>query len=122
MVLNDLIAVPSNIETYSPPDHTGTINRRLVGGDAIASKRIELVFGELSPGGEAEWHSHSDSEQVVYILEGKCLVQALEQESTLEPGMAIRFPEGLAHRIVVLGEKQLRCLVIYSPPIYRAES
>lgn len=121
MVLKDMIAIPSEIEIYSPPDHTGTLNRRLVGGDAIPSKKLEVILGELSPGGEAEWHSHPDSEQVFYILEGRCNVQALEEECILETGMAIRFPEGLAHRIVVLGEKKLRCIVIYSPPIYRSE-
>jgi quercetin dioxygenase-like cupin family protein len=121
MVLKDLIAIPSKIETYSPPKHTGTINRRLVGGSAVPSERLEVVLGELSPGGEAQWHKHPDSEQVFFILEGKCLIQALEEESILEAGMAVRFPDGLEHRIEVLGDKKLRCLVIYSPPILKAE-
>ncbi len=93
----------------------------MVGGDAIQSDKLEVVLGELSPGGEAQWHNHPNSEQVFFIMEGKCLVQALEEESILEPGTAVRFPKGLEHRIEVLGDTILRCIVIYSPPIYRAE-
>ncbi|MBW2000717.1 MAG: cupin domain-containing protein [Deltaproteobacteria bacterium] len=117
MRLDELIAIPEKVEPYSPGGHVRTINRRLIGGDMVPSERVEVILGELAPGGEALWHSHPDSEQILYILEGSCRVQALQEERILDPGMAIRFPEGLEHRVVVTSESPLRCLVIYSPPI-----
>jgi quercetin dioxygenase-like cupin family protein len=121
MGLDELIAIPNRIEPYSPSGHKRTVNRRLIGGDDVPCARVELVLGELAPGGEAEWHCHPDSEQIFYILEGTCMVQAMDEDRVLEAGMVIRLPEGLEHRIVVMGERGLRCLVIYAPPIYGAE-
>jgi quercetin dioxygenase-like cupin family protein len=117
MTLDELIATPEKIGPYSPDGHVRTINRRLIGGDVVPSDRVEVILGELAPGGEAQWHSHPHSEQIFYILEGSCRVEALGEDRILEPHMAIRFPEGLEHRVVVLGRSALRCLVIYSPPI-----
>ena len=122
MGLDDLIATEDKMKPYSPPKHKLTVNRRLIGGDGVPSERVELILGELSPGGEAERHSHTGSEQILYVLDGRCRVEALGQERVLEPGTAVRFPEGLEHRIVVLDEKTLRCIVIYSPPIYGTTS
>ena len=122
MGLDELIATADKMKRYSPPRHKLTVNRRLIGGDGVPSERVELILGELSPGGEAERHSHTESEQILYVLDGRCRVEALGQERVLGPGTAVRFPEGLEHRIVVLDEKTLRCIVIYSPPIYSSTS
>lgn len=120
MKLRDLIADPEKIPPYRPADHAATTNRKLIGGKEVPSAKMELILGELAPGGEALWHAHPHSEQIIYVLEGSCSVQALGEEEILYKGMAILFPQGLEHRVVVMGEETLRCLIIYAPPIDRA--
>jgi len=59
----------SELPAYSPPAHSGTVNRRLVGREFGAG--FEMILGQVAPGGEASRHYHVDEAQVVYILKGE---------------------------------------------------
>ncbi len=58
-----------DLDAYSPPGHTGTVNRRRVGPDFCDS--FEMILGSIAPGGEALRHRHERQHQVLYILEGE---------------------------------------------------
>src|SRR5260370_291947 len=64
-----LIQHVAELPAYSPPAHSGTINRRLV--DREFGAGFEMVLGQVAPGGEASRHYHVDEAQVVYILKGE---------------------------------------------------
>ncbi len=64
-----LIQHISDLPAYSPPAHSGTVNRRLVGHEFGAG--FEMILGHVAPGGEASRHYHVDEAQVVYILKGE---------------------------------------------------
>ena len=55
----------ADVEPYSPQNHTGTKNYRL-----INSKNIEVIVGEIEKGKGALPHKHTGIEQVCYLLEG----------------------------------------------------
>ncbi len=108
----------SEAETYSPPRHTGTLNYRLAGkGGGLATENLEIVLGELQKGAEAEYHYHKDSEQAIFILEGRCTLafQDGTQEEAGKDDLVI-LPKGFAHRVVVTSEK-FRGVIIYSPKL-----
>jgi uncharacterized cupin superfamily protein len=64
-----LIQHVSELATYSPPAHSGTVNRRLVGQEFGGG--FELILGQVAPGGEASRHYHVEEAQIVYILKGE---------------------------------------------------
>ena len=117
MPLNDkLIRHVSDLPTYSPPAHSGTVNRRLIGREFGAG--FVMILGQVAPRGEASRHYHVEEAQVVYILKGEADV-ALGDDAPrrVGAGTVIRIPKGLAHEIVTVGETTLECLVLYAPPL-----
>jgi quercetin dioxygenase-like cupin family protein len=111
-----LIQHVSELPAYSPPAHSGTVNRRLVGREFGAG--FEMVLGQLAPGGEASRHYHVDEAQIVYILKGEADV-ALGDDKPRRcgPGTVIRIPKGLAHEVVAAGDESLEVMVLYAPPL-----
>jgi quercetin dioxygenase-like cupin family protein len=106
----------SEIPAYSPPGHSGTVNRRLV--EAGDCGRFEMILGEIEPGGTAERHAHKVEFQAIYILAGAAEV-ALDGDPTRRcgPGTVVRIPPGLAHEVKSVGTEPLRLVVVYSPPL-----
>ena len=111
-----LIQHISELPAYSPPAHSGTVNRRLVGREFGAG--FELILGQVAPGGEARRHYHVEEVQIVYILKGEADV-ALGEDAPrrVGPGTVIRIPKGRAHEVVTAGDEPLECLVLYAPPL-----
>ena len=111
-----LIQNIDELPAYSPPAHSGTVNRRLVGGDFGAG--FEMVLGHVAPGGEASRHYHRTEAQVVYILSGEADVALGEAPPRrCGPGTVIRIPPGLVHEVVTAGDRPLECIILYSPPL-----
>src|ERR1700746_3793942 len=102
--VNDtLIQHISELAAYSPPAHSGTVNRRLVGREFGAG--FEMILGQVAPGGEASRHYHVEETQIVYILKGEADVAlGAEAPRRVGPGAVIRIPKGLVHEIVTAGE------------------
>src|SRR6476646_5592113 len=103
---DSLIQHISDLPAYSPPAHSGTVNRRLVGREFGAG--FEMILGRVAPGGEASRHYHVDEAQVVYILKGEADV-ALGDDKPRRcgPGTVIRIPKGLTHQVVTAGDQAL---------------
>jgi quercetin dioxygenase-like cupin family protein len=111
-----LIQHVDELPGYSPPAHSGTVNRRLVECEFGAG--FEMVLGRVAPGGEASRHYHRTEAQVVYILKGEADVALGDSPPRrCGPGTVIRIPPGLVHEVVTVGEEALECLVIYAPPL-----
>src|SRR5579884_3443176 len=111
-----LIKHISELPAYSPPAHSGTVNRRLVGPEFDAG--FEMILGRIAPGGEASRHYHVEEAQIVYILKGEADVALGEEPPRrVGPGTVIRIPKGLAHELVAAGDGPLECLVLYAPPL-----
>ena len=92
------ILTPDDVPAYSPPLHSGTVNRRLVGRDVNGSRAVEVVLGIVEPGGVAERHTH-EVEQAMYILDGRARVEVAGESRECGPGTACFFPPGVAHRV-----------------------
>ena len=111
-----LIQHVSELPAYSPPAHSGTVNRRLVGREFGAG--FEMILGRVAPGGEASRHYHVDEAQIVYLLKGEADVTLGNSPARrCGPGTVIRIPKRLAHEVVTVGDEALECLVLYAPPL-----
>ncbi len=101
---------------YSPANHTGTVNRRLIGPDTVGAKGIEVVLGVIERGKGALPHAHPGIEQVCYLLEGTALAEVDGERCELGPGDACYFPADKMHVFTATSERPAKVLVIYSPP------
>lgn len=104
----------SEMQGYSPANHSGTTNFRLIGAHNGA-KYMEVLIGEFVPGGSALAHAHPALEQAVYILEGTAVAGIDGVDHEVAQGDVMFFPEGVYHSLRVTSPK-LRLLVMYAPP------
>jgi len=105
-----------DVEPYSPANHTGTVNRRLIGPETVGSESLELLEGTVEPGQGALPHAHPDLDQVIYMLTGTARAEIDGQSRELGPGDAAFFPKGMPHVFTVIGDRPAKVLVIYTPP------
>lgn len=106
---------PSEVTPYSPANHTGTRNYRLIGEETVGAKRVEVLVGEIERGKGAAPHAHPGIEQVCYLLEGEAHVEVAGETFEMKPGEACFFPADAMHLFIVTSDRA-RVLVIYSPP------
>ena len=102
-------------DSYSPANHTGTRNTRLVGPDVNGAKYMEIALGDIERNEGSPAHAHPDLEQAVYILEGEAIAGIDGVDHHVRQGDMMFFPPHVFHSIRVLSER-IKLLVIYSPP------
>jgi mannose-6-phosphate isomerase-like protein (cupin superfamily) len=107
---------PEDVAAYHPANHTGTVNRRLIGPDNVGAKNIEVLLGVIEKGKGALPHAHPGIEQVCYVLEGRARAEVGGESCELGPGECCYFPADLPHSFTVTSDQPVRVLVIYSPP------
>ena len=105
----------AEVAPYSPANHTGTKNFRLIGPETVGAKQVEVLIGELERGKGALPHAHPGIEQVCYLLEGEAHVEVGGEKFEMKPGEACFFPPDAVHLLIVTSEKA-KVLVIYAPP------
>lgn len=106
----------ADIRTYSPANHSGTVNRRLISRETVGAQQLEVVLGTIEKGHGAQPHHHDGIEQVCYILSGAARAEVDGQVLDLGPGDCCFFPAGQEHVFVATSEEPVRVLVIYAPP------
>ena len=105
----------SDVRPYSPANHTGTKNFRLIGPETVGAKQVEVLIGEIERGKGALPHAHPGIEQVCYLLEGEAHVEVAGEKFEMKPGEACFFPPAAMHLFIVTSARA-RVMVIYSPP------
>jgi len=105
-----------DVRGYHPANHTGTLNRRLIGAETVGAKRLEVVHGLIEPGAGALPHAHPEIEQVCYLLEGRAIAEIGGERQEMRAGDCCFFPAGMPHVFTVTGDQTAKVLVIYSPP------
>lgn len=106
----------SDVPGYSPANHHGTVNRRLISPGTNGSERLEILHGTIQPGTGALPHAHPGIEQVCYVLEGSAVAVVAGERQELRPGDCCFFPPDVPHVFTAVGDQPVKLLVIYSPP------
>ncbi len=105
----------TEVTPYSPANHTGTKNFRLIGAETVGAKQLEVLIGEVEKGKGALPHAHPGIEQACYMLEGSAHVEVGGEAFEMNAGEACFFPADAPHLLTVTSERA-RVMVIYSPP------
>ena len=106
---------PADVVPYSPANHTGTRNFRLIGPETVGARQVEVLIGEIERGKGALPHAHPGIEQVCYLLEGEAHVEVGGEKFEMRAGEACFFPPDVMHVFKVTSERA-RVMVIYAPP------
>jgi quercetin dioxygenase-like cupin family protein len=101
--------------SYSPANHTGTKNTRLVSERLNGARFMEVVLGEVERGAGISTHAHPGMEQAQYFLEGEAEVQIEGETHHVRAGDLCFFPADMFHSVRVISER-MKVLIIYSPP------
>lgn len=105
----------TDVTPYSPANHTGTRNFRLIGAETVGARQLEMLIGEVERGKGALPHAHPGIEQACYMLEGSAHVEVGGERFELNAGEACFFPADLPHLLQVTSERA-RVMVVYAPP------
>ena len=88
----------------------GPVNRRpLIDTKTTGGFGVALVT--FSPGAKLNFHVH-DSEQILYVTEGKGVIATKEKEYVITPGCIVFIPAGEAHMHGATGNTSLTHLAI----------
>ena len=82
----------ADVPGYHPANHTGTLNRRLIGPDTVGSRGVEVLLGVIDKGQGALPHAHPGIEQVCYLLSGSARAQVQDEWADRVPGDCCYFP------------------------------
>lgn len=104
-----------DVKPYSPANHTGTNNYRMIGPETVGARQVEMLIGEVERGKGALPHAHPGIEQVCYLLEGTAHVECGGEKFEMKPGEACFFPADTPHIFQATSDK-VKVMVIYSPP------
>jgi quercetin dioxygenase-like cupin family protein len=104
----------SDVKPYSPANHHGTHNFRLIGPETVGAKQLEVLVGEVEKGKGALPHAHPGIEQACYMLEGTAHVEVGGEKFEMVKGDMCFFPADEPHLLTVTSDLG-RVLVIYTP-------
>jgi quercetin dioxygenase-like cupin family protein len=105
----------ADVAPYSPANHDGTRNFRMIGPETVGAKQVEMLIGEVERGKGAHPHAHPGIEQVCYLLEGTAHVEVGGEAFEMKAGEACFFPADVTHVFQATSEKA-KVMVIYAPP------
>lgn len=101
---------------YSPANHTGTVNQRVIGRENVGAQHVEVLIGTIEKNHGALRHLHPQLEQASYLLQGEGVSELYGGEQVLRPGAWMLTPEAAPHRFTVTSEEPVKVLVVYAPP------
>jgi quercetin dioxygenase-like cupin family protein len=111
---------PEDVPSYSPANHEGTKNYRLVGAELNGAKYMEIVYGDIERHAGAIAHAHPGMEQAVYVIEGEATAEIDGVKHHVKAGDLMFYPAEVFHDIQVISER-IKLLVIYAPPYGEAK-
>ena len=104
-----------DVKPYSPANHSGTKNFRMIGPETVGATQVEMLIGEVERGKGAFPHAHPGIEQVCYLLEGTAHVEVADEQFEMKAGEACFFPADQMHVFQATSDK-VKVMVIYAPP------
>lgn len=87
----------------------------MIGGDQVKSERMTVGVTEIPPMGSNGMHTHTDKEEIIYVLEGIGEAIIGGEVVKLEPNTAVIFPVGIPHVTNNLEDFPMKYIFIFNP-------
>lgn len=99
-----------------PAGHEGVM-MKVIRSEEKDETMSTLAWVKVEKGATVPKHIHADSDDYLYILEGKAKMRVGEEIYDIEKGSHITVPKGTEHWVFDV-EKELFIYDIFSPPIF----
>ena len=106
---------PEDFPSYSPANHSGTKNHRMVAPGVNGAQFMEIIYGDIERHEGSVAHAHPGMEQATYVIEGEATAEVDGTVYNVRTGDVLFFPAEVFHDLKVISER-IKLLVIYSPP------
>jgi quercetin dioxygenase-like cupin family protein len=113
---NPTVVRAADLAAYSPANHTGTSNVRVIGPETVGATALEVLIGTIVKSHGAQPHAHPHLEQCAYMIEGTGESQADGRVDVMATGTWAYVPAGVFHSFRVTSDQPGRVLVVYAPP------
>ncbi len=80
------------------------------------SKKVQVVVMSINPGEDIGLETHSENDQVLYLVSGKGEVVLNGEKSEFKSGDAVVVPAGTEHNFTTVGNVPMKIITTYSPP------
>lgn len=112
---NKYVIRPEDVPSYSPANHSGTKNYRMVAPGVNGAQFMEIIYGDIERHAGAIPHAHPGLEQATYVIEGEATAEVDGVVYQVRTGDVLFFPAEVYHDLKVVSER-IKLLVIYAPP------
>ena len=106
----------ADLAAYSPANHTGTSNVRVICPETVGATALEVLIGTIVKSHGAKPHAHPHLEQCAYMIEGTGESQAQGRVEVMRRGTWSYVPAGAFHSFRVTSDQPGQVLVVYAPP------
>jgi putative monooxygenase len=113
--MNRLTVKESEIEGVrrDPP----RVSKVLISEHTVGATKIAMGTNVTEVNSRIPLHTHKESEEAMFVIQGKGVLRADGQEIELLPGTAIYSPLGVEHEIVNVGDEPFKIVWAYAPPL-----
>ena len=94
------------------------VSKILISEHTVGATRISMGTNVTEVNSRIPLHTHKESEEAMFVIQGRGILKAEGREYEVGPGTAIFSPLGVEHEIVNVGEGPLKIVWAYAPPLH----
>ncbi|WP_100615159.1 cupin domain-containing protein [Confluentibacter citreus] len=103
----------SDVEEVS---HPGRFMKWLANEDSLKAKNLSVCVIRVLPGETVRpAHSHPNSEELIYIINGEGKVMIENEVGDVKTGSAILFEQGKIHMLKNTGDTEMKVICFFAP-------
>lgn len=84
------------------------------------SKHTQVVVMSINAGEDIGLETHTENDQVLYLVSGKGEVVLNGEKSEFNAGDCVLVPAGTEHNFTTMGSEPMKIITTYSPPHHPA--
>ncbi|MFI5130497.1 MAG: cupin domain-containing protein [Chitinophagales bacterium] len=97
-------------------EHPGRYMRWLANEDSLRAKNLSVCVIRVMPGETVRpAHSHPNSEELIYIINGSGKVMIEGEVDNVRAGSAVLFEQGKVHMLRNTGDVEMKVICFFAP-------
>lgn len=93
------------------------VSKILISEHTVGAKQISMGTNVTEINSRIPFHSHKDSEEAMFVVQGKGTLICDGEEYEVSTGTAIFSPLGVEHEIRNIGDEPFKIVWAYAPPL-----
>lgn len=93
------------------------VSKLLISEHTVGATQISMGTNVTEVGSKIPMHTHKDSEEAMFVVQGRGKLICGGEEYDLTPGTAIFSPLGVEHEIQNVGDEPFKIVWAYAPPL-----